>query len=59
MNRKKSVKRKDQSQVKLTDKGAAELNETELDSVSGGPARRSESFGNPIGNYNFKIEIEG
>jgi phage tail-like protein len=23
------------------------------------PARRTEAFGDPVGNYNFKIEIEG
>ena len=23
------------------------------------PARRSEAFGDPVGNYNFKVEIEG
>lgn len=27
--------------------------------IKAGPARRSEAFGDPVGNYNFKIEIEG
>ena len=59
MKRKKSMKPKNKSGAELPDKGTAELNETDLESISGGPARRSESFGDPIGNYNFKVEIDG
>ena len=27
--------------------------------LAGAPARRDDDFGDPVGNYNFKIEIEG
>ena len=36
-----------------------ELNEDALEDISGGPTRRTEDFGDHIGNYNFKVEIDG
>jgi hypothetical protein len=55
------MSRKDRKRSDLTGKGAVELTEGELKDVSaGGDARRFETdFGDPVGNYNFKVEIEG
>jgi len=36
--------------------GVVELNEAHLDEISGGPNRQPTD---PIGNFNFKVEIEG
>lgn len=47
-------------QTKRTEQGKIpELTDEQLDEVAGGPARRTEDFGDPIGNYNFKVEIDG
>ncbi len=59
MTRKKIMNRKDKGRASLTDKGTTELSEPELDSISGGPTRRTEDFGDFIGNYNFKVEKDG
>ena len=50
----KTTQLKTKSRAGLTDKHTTELGETELDGISGGPARRTEDFGDFIGNYNVK-----
>ena len=42
-----------------TDAGPTDLDEDTLEDISGGPARRIEPFGDAIGNYDFKLEIDG
>ena len=57
-----SKQRKDQTATPddLAAGEGVELTEEELKKASGGAGRRFETdFGDPIGNYNFKVEIEG
>jgi len=44
----------DKSKISKAD--AVELEETELDDISGGPNRRAHDH---IGNFNFKVEVSG
>ena len=53
-------KEKQPEEERDTDQKKLEVNDLEpRKDTKGGPSRSQTDFGDPIGNYNFKVEIDG